>query len=78
MMKCIFSSVTAVHPSRVYLSKDSRCGPIASHDWATNRKLPLRPLPLCGEPDFEREQFPLKTPMKSMELSRNSTYLGQQ
>jgi hypothetical protein len=60
MTKYILSVGTAVCPSRVCLSKDSHCGPIASHDWATNRKLPLRPLGLCGESDFERNQFPPK------------------
>jgi hypothetical protein len=48
--------VRAVAPSRVYLSKDSPCGPIASHDWTTTGKTPLRSLRLCGEPDRTRIQ----------------------
>jgi hypothetical protein len=64
-----FPSVIAVHVCPVYPSKDSPCGPIASHDWTTNRKIPLRSQRLCGEPDFESKEFSPKTPMKSRELT---------
>ncbi len=77
MIKWIFSSAIAVYVNQVYSIKDSPCGPIASHDWTTNRKIPLRSQRLCGETDFERKKFSPKTPMKSRKLASNSTYVAQ-
>ena len=40
------------------------------------QKIPLRPLRLCGEPDFESKQIRPKTPMKS--VTSDFSYPGQQ
>jgi hypothetical protein len=42
------------------------------------QKIPLRPLRLCGEPDFETKQIHPKTPMKSRNLTSDFSYPGQQ
>jgi hypothetical protein len=43
-----------------------------------NQKIPLRPLRLGGEPDFENNQIRPKKPMESSKLASDFSYPRQQ
>jgi hypothetical protein len=45
----LYPSAITVNLGRGYSPKDGSCVPIASHDWNTKRRIPSRPLRLCGD-----------------------------